>query len=1379
MEKIRIAVGNTLVFQLQLHGPSDNLDLNFYDSTRRNAVFHLVYRKFQHKLVFNTLENGLWGSEEAHHWSAGQRSKALLQLTFHETHITVRLDDKAFDFELRDEHFSEDITYLLHAADVREYCQIIDGQQVFWSSREHEQTLADGNTRLKISPIKRFTLGGSLLPAPDLQHEIKLICNGKIVEASVVTQLGNDGSQLDFQIELPGVLWSQGEVGQTYLLQLCIDGETCPEFPFALTAHNTLDWFEEIAGEGLGNDCYWPLLAIEHWHFLRSSLAIEAWVSDFLQQAAREYKLEAYLADDRELQVEDTTIADRFAVPLDVQLKRNALEEFNRKLPLFQGREDELLASLCNDSRLNRERQIYIVESLAHYFMAIGRFEAIRYRLPSAHIQEMANTGSAWGTSLSIPFLVAEGHIEQATSTLERLRSFSDWIETASIETACKLVSEGIHRLFRRDECERFCYALIALLDHLRTDYWSRLHDKHLIAVLVHWLHKHEYWQEWLTKDLEAAALRCYGMSPTFWEMLSAGGDNDIQSLAQLSQGQQCFERLQKHLRSFSCWSKADGKKMRPEDAEILHALRSDLAFFRSHGNDEAQAALREVAANLLQTSTTQRPSHGITSMLLELAQSSPAEALRIVASPFQADDATARQLPRLEYFLRMQHAEVKHSTLYLLQKKAWRILLACQEKPNRQQLELLIEIAGGLVDTTSKGLGINLLASAWSVCSPELSSDIGLEHQLGDLVAQACNTSVGDAYAPQALMATRATLLRALQQGRHSTQAEQIIKAIERHFPCPPLPQISLSSPLPRCRGINDTLVVVYSCRAYLDTRIVAIRETWLRSLASRGIPYVVMVGDGNDELSGDLLSLNVSDRYEDLPRKTLKFVEWVLENTDFEYVLKIDDDCYLNVEEYFDSASYRKFHYYGRVLHRHKGAMDRAWHHSKSQGMRAMSALDKSPEPSTYADGGGAYSLSRFAMQSLIDASRSPEGKRLIASSFMEDKLVGDLLAGKGIGPDNEDYYTLVRRRLFRDATPINIWDNNFYPSRQAPCKLAHLDTDRHMYTALAHQQDDVLWPKKLWASYETPKIGLNSNQLELISSREKTQALLTHDLVVVAVMRNEKIMLPHFLDHYRKLGVQSFIVIDNCSDDGSREFLERQEDVILYSADTEYRYSHYGVVWQQAVLANHCLGKWVLLADADELLVYPGHEEKPLTEITQSLEAGAYDAACILMVDMYPFGQLTDADFERETPFAVANWFDHEALRPWALSRGRYSTTLNFTSALRHRLMPDAEPHAFTSQKYCLLKYAPWVRLCEGLHDTGEIRPSPEPMWFAHFKYHAGFKEKVETEVRRNQHFNGAEEYRKYRALLAESSGQFGIEEHSVRYENSHSFEKSARG
>ena len=240
---------------------------------------------------------------------------------------------------------------------------------------------------------------------------------------------------------------------------------------------------------------------------------------------------------------------------------------------------------------------------------------------------------------------------------------------------------------------------------------------------------------------------------------------------------------------------------------------------------------------------------------------------------------------------------------------------------------------------------------------------------------------------------------------------------------------------------------------------------------------------------------------------------------------------------------------------------------------------------------------------------------------------------------------------------------------------------------------------------------------------------------------------------------------MVVDNGSDDGSAELLEAQPDVLLYHADTQYRLSHYGVAWQQAVLAAHGLGRWALVADLDELLVTPGGV--PLPRVLAALDAEGATAAEVRMIDMYPAGGLAEADLARGAPFEVAPCHDEPPLVRWHLGAGYHSAGDTWLSGLRHRLIPDAPPNAFTSQKIALLRHAPWVRLAEGLHYASGLRVSAHPLRFAHFKYHAGFLAKVEDEIRRMQHYDDASEYRQYLGMREAALRGFHVDGLSVRW------------
>ncbi|MEP3640182.1 MAG: glycosyltransferase [Paracoccaceae bacterium] len=555
------------------------------------------------------------------------------------------------------------------------------------------------------------------------------------------------------------------------------------------------------------------------------------------------------------------------------------------------------------------------------------------------------------------------------------------------------------------------------------------------------------------------------------------------------------------------------------------------------------------------------------------------------------------------------------------------------------------------------------------------------------------------------------------------------------------------------QANGLHDALVLIFSCKPYLETRIPAIRRGWAEDLKSLGIPYLIVVGDGDGQIDGDVLSLDAPDDYEGLPQKTLAALAWVKANTNIGHIVKIDDDCFLNAPIWFGNLTYLKFDYFGRRLTREVGQTDRNWHREKSTTARGKNELDKSPEPSEYADGGSGYALSRHAMENALEQAKTNEGQRLLQTSFMEDKLLGDLLAMQNIRISNEDYRVSIRRRTHSGAEPVAAWLNSFFASQTAPVSLVHLDSSADQEIALAQLKKPGLYPAKIWPTYQVPRLGHNSNALELLSPLSRLKDARDATVSVVAAMRNEMFMMPHFLKHYRNLGVSSFLIADNLSNDGTREYLLEQPDVCLFSVETEYRNSHFGVDWQQAMLAGYRVGKWSIVADADELLVWQHPQTASMNDLLEQPEFENSDAARVFMLDMYPKESLNTANFETGDLFAEAHYSDYQPFHNAGSASGPYSDQPGWVSALRHRLMPRSRPNLFSAQKLALLRYHPGLRLSEGLHFIGGARIAERELIFAHFKYNSAFLEKAQTEVARQQHFNDAEEYRRYLALEAE--------------------------
>ncbi|MGK7650888.1 glycosyltransferase family 2 protein [Roseovarius sp. B08] len=158
------------------------------------------------------------------------------------------------------------------------------------------------------------------------------------------------------------------------------------------------------------------------------------------------------------------------------------------------------------------------------------------------------------------------------------------------------------------------------------------------------------------------------------------------------------------------------------------------------------------------------------------------------------------------------------------------------------------------------------------------------------------------------------------------------------------------------------------------------------------------------------------------------------------------------------------------------------------------------------------------------------------------------------------------------------------------------------------------------------------------------DRTNRVAPGDILCFSTVRNEAVRLPYFLEHHRALGVRHFLFVDNDSDDGTREYLQAQEDVSLWRTKASYKLSRFGVDWLTWLQIRHGHGHWCLTLDADEILIYPHHETRPLPALVERLEQSGRDSFGVLMLDMYPKGPLAQHDYAAGAdPFERLCWFD----------------------------------------------------------------------------------------------------------------------------------------
>ncbi len=270
---------------------------------------------------------------------------------------------------------------------------------------------------------------------------------------------------------------------------------------------------------------------------------------------------------------------------------------------------------------------------------------------------------------------------------------------------------------------------------------------------------------------------------------------------------------------------------------------------------------------------------------------------------------------------------------------------------------------------------------------------------------------------------------------------------------------------------------------------------------------------------------------------------------------------------------------------------------------------------------------------------------------------------------------------------------------------------------------------------------------------------------------VVRNESLRLPANIRHHRALGVNRFFVVDNGSSDGSLEFLLAQPDTHVFTATGSYSGSQFGMDWCNALLEAYGVGHWTLTIDADELFVYDRCEIRPLQALRLHLEAGGSDGVFCLLLDMYSDQPLTRVVHQPDGSLLEAcRYFDPA---PYRLLPAQAFPHLQIYGGARERLLQSlgAEaPHPPTISKIPFVRWRAGMRYLMSAHAITPIALGELTGALLHFKFLSDFPARVDMEVSRGEHFNGASEYRAYAAALAREGGLQLFHAASRRYDSS---------
>jgi hypothetical protein len=196
----------------------------------------------------------------------------------------------------------------------------------------------------------------------------------------------------------------------------------------------------------------------------------------------------------------------------------------------------------------------------------------------------------------------------------------------------------------------------------------------------------------------------------------------------------------------------------------------------------------------------------------------------------------------------------------------------------------------------------------------------------------------------------------------------------------------------------------------------------------------------------------------------------------------------------------------------------------------------------------------------------------------------------------------------------------------------------------------------------------------------------------------------------------------------------------------------------------------GHWTLTIDADEQLVYPHCEDLPLPLFCRYLDHVKAEALFCLLLDMYADRPVADAVHDPAGALVdTCRYFDPGDYRIVSIPRCPYSEVYG---GVRERIFQTvgAAFHLPTVSEVPLVRWRKGMQFLQSTHSLSHVTTAKVTGALLHFKFLSDFHDRVETEVARGEHYDGAREYRAYRDLMRKQGAVNFLTDRSVRFEDS---------
>ena len=295
--------------------------------------------------------------------------------------------------------------------------------------------------------------------------------------------------------------------------------------------------------------------------------------------------------------------------------------------------------------------------------------------------------------------------------------------------------------------------------------------------------------------------------------------------------------------------------------------------------------------------------------------------------------------------------------------------------------------------------------------------------------------------------------------------------------------------------------------------------------------------------------------------------------------------------------------------------------------------------------------------------------------------------------------------------------------------------------------------------------------------------------NSITCICVIRDEEIMIDHFVSHYIKLGITHFIFIDNNSIDNSVNKLKKYAESLnirIYMTNDSYAQNKYGLAWVNTILNSELKNKWVMVVDIDELLYLPKNES--LYELKDKMIKSNSNILQTLLIDFYP-RDVNAQSYENGADFLSHSSFYDKYSKQHLLEYVGHTGELAIKGGMRSRVYSGFdEPVCLNKKSFFYYDFYEKYELQVGMHWILPIdfKPTTPSCWdkylnwskcFTDLRYYQSIKllghfkfikpnlmDFFKKRVNQNQDWGDSKEYKHY---ISENKNTFFDESISCKF------------